>query len=408
MRHNWILALALIGSGAAAQDFRVGEFRQHRAAAVKAVNAGDFATAETEAGAARAMLPSAPTVLLLGAQIEVAAGKPDAAKPWLKDYLRRGLWFDATRYPDLAVLLDDNDRNQLAANGAPAGSFETVAQIAGPRLVEGIALDPTGRIYLSSVHDGGLATLDGDSLRVVHDLPDGLGGYGLGLRNGQAWLAMSPGAISGTAAGPQTAEVVRIDLADGVVTARWRDTRPDRSFGDLSLGRTDLYVSDSQHGEVLRLKDMNGPFDILVPEGQLGSPQGLVETPDGAAVIVADYTSGLWRIDLATGAVRQLAVPEDASLVGIDGLTRDGDDLIAVQNGLKPQRILRLHMRSDWQVLQSAEILLKSDLAEESTSGAVFDGRYWFVARSQWSDFNDDGSEKPDAKPAIIGVMNLH
>ncbi|ESQ75346.1 SMP-30/gluconolactonase/LRE family protein [Asticcacaulis sp. AC402] len=407
MRWTGLFAAAtwLAAGSVMAQDFEIGAFRQHRAAAVAAVNSGNFATARMEVSQARAMLPSAPSVLLLGAQIEAAAGDSQATKAWLDDYLKRGLWFDPARYPGLAAVLDDAGKAQLAANGADFGTFSTLAEIPDAVLVENVAIAGDGKLYFSTVREGALNRFE--PRFIVHDLPGGQGGYGLVADGKTAWLAVSPGGVAGVSAALREAELLHIDLKDGTVVARFSDYGA-KGFNDLALGRTDLYSSDSQGGAVYRLKGRAGKIETLIPAGKLGSPQGLAESPDGKTLIVADYPSGLWRVDLATGAASLLAVPDDVALPGTDGVTRDGNDLIVVQNGVSPARVLRVHLTPDWQVIESVEVLLRGGVLEEPTGGVIYGGDYVFVARSQWTDFGEDGAKVPaGVKPAIIGRLKL-
>ncbi|MCP6335836.1 hypothetical protein NL449_27850, partial [Klebsiella pneumoniae] len=83
--------------------------------------------------------------------------------------------------------------------------------------------------------------------------------------------------------------------------------------------------------------------------------------------------------------------------------------LIAVQNGFKPNRILRLLMSADWSAVEKAEVLLRGhpDL-EEPSGGQVIGDRFVFVARSQWSEFDDKGNIRRDTPaPVVIGEIPL-
>lgn len=404
-----LAGLSLCGP-AAGQDFHAGDFRAARAAAVKAVNAGDFTTAEAKLAEARAMVPWAPSVLLLGAQIEAAAGKPDAAKPFLAEYVARGLWFDRTRYADLAPLMDSDLIAKLDANAAPLGTFTQVARSDDLRLVEGLAVDTLGRIYLTTVHHGALNALAGGAIHPMLTADSGQGAYGLGFRDGVLWLALASNAVSEgyDAAKPAPSEVARFDLKTSRITYFPADSI-GISFGDIALGQKDIYVSDGAHGGVFRLKDSTGPWQTLIAPGTLGSPQDMVESQDAKALAVADYTSGLYRIDLTTGAVTTVTVPADASVAGIDGMAPYGNDLIAVQNGINPARVLRLHMSPDWQAIDKVEVLLRGPDLDQPTGGQVVGDDFFFVARSQWSDFDDDG--KPlvgNHGPVVIGDLKLN
>jgi hypothetical protein len=132
-------------------------------------------------------------------------------------------------------------------------------------------------------------------------------------------------------------------------------------------------------------------------------------TPDGKALIVADYSSGLWRVDRATGAAVRLGAPGTASLIGVDGLISDGQFLYALQNGTAPQRVLRLTPDAGWSRIEAVEVLA-ANLPQivEPTTGLVHDGELVFVSRSQWSDFDREGAlTTPEPEPALISRLRL-
>jgi hypothetical protein len=141
----------------------------------------------------------------------------------------------------------------------------------------------------------------------------------------------------------------------------------------------------------------------------MDNPQGLAENADATVLMVTDFTSGLYRVDLTSGAMARLLPPAEGNLLGITSLSRYGNDLIAVQNGLKPNRVLRLHMSADWTQVEQVEVLLRSPKSlSQPTQGVVNGDDFVFVADSQWSNLDDRGNAKSDTPPpAVIGVIKL-
>jgi hypothetical protein len=143
----------------------------------------------------------------------------------------------------------------------------------------------------------------------------------------------------------------------------------------------------------------------------------MARADQGRALIVADYGSGLHRIDLATGDDELLAEPEDVTLTGIDGMAADGADLIVTQNGFAPQRVLRLNLSPDGHAVRSVRVLLSNpalaagapDLALGAVAGTGADRAYIFVARSGWAEVGAKGmmTRAAAAAPATIGWIDL-
>ena len=203
--------------------------------------------------------------------------------------------------------------------------------------------------------------------------------------------------------------LLRIDLETGKVLARHAPPADGtkRQLGDLTVGPDGaVYASNSLGGEIWRLGPGAKSLDRLVSSPELGSPQGLAMAADGRRLLVADYSSGLHVVDLASGAVSPVVIPQDVTLLGVDGLARSGQTLIAVQNGVAPQRLLRLWPTPDGKRLTRVETLAANlpDL-DEPTSGAMRGDDFVFVARSQWTDFGDDGLKT--AEPKAARVMGL-
>jgi hypothetical protein len=280
----------------------------------------------------------------------------------------------------------------LVAGPARAAEPQTVAEIAAPLLIEGIAHD--GRsLYLGAIAGRQILTLDPAGLPSVLPVGPLLGVFGMACRGRRLWAATAD------LAHPGQSELIEIDLERHRVVGRYRPPRELTAaiFGDVALGDGgEVFVSDSK-GSVLRMR-RGGALQALVPPGKLRSPQGMVL--DGGSLIVADYASGLHRVDLATGA---LTVIEGGGIRGIDGLVRHGGDLIAIQNGASRPRVIRLPIAKP----ADAEILVESGVLIEPSLGTVVGDRLLFVGRSQWGEANDKGEVKPGAGPTRIMSLAL-
>jgi len=161
------------------------------------------------------------------------------------------------------------------------------------------------------------------------------------------------------------------------------------NFNDLAQdARGTLYLSDAVSGQIWRLAADATALEELVPTG-LASPQGLVVAADGRTLFVADYSRGLWRVELPGGALHAVAGPADLVLAGIDGLVADGrGGLVAIQNGVNPHRVVRLALDAAGTRVEAGQILAMG-LAEmnEPTLAEVVGDQLFFVANSQWGSF---------------------
>lgn len=428
---SWIIgaAMAVVCGAAWAQsappsaaESDVAAFRRLRGEAVAAANKGDMATASVRLAEADARVPNHPGLTVLRAKVEAAQDHMPAAVAMMDRYAALGFTIDITADEMLQRISIENGFApvllQLNANAAPMGKLEIVGQIEGAFLAEAVAFDAArDRFLISGVHGRTILAVKREKSlsRYLAASPDIDSIQGLVVDADRRLLWAS------TSARPQGKDmpadhkgrggILKIDLASGRVLARYdAPTAPDRAMGDIALGGDGaVYVSDSLTGEVWRLRPGAAALDRIVAPGMLASPQSMAATPDGRRLIIADYTSGLYAIDLANGAVSRLPVPDNASLIGTDGLIRDGDDLIAFQNGTSPQRVLRLKLDAGFTRVTGWSVLAANlPNLEEPTSGVVVGDDLVFVARSQWTDFNEDGTLRRNPPgPAVIARLKL-
>ena len=414
---------------AASAESDVQAFRRLRAEAVAAAGADDLVTAASRLAEADALIPNHPGLMLMRARLAVGAGQPEAAMTQLNRYAGAGLVMDLAGDRVLSALTGHPDFDALAAvidaNRAPigAGRLSEVARVDGSVIVESLIRDETrGRWLVSQVRGRTIVALSDDGtvsdFLVLGAAPEigGVLGMALDAEAGLLWAATSPlpPAVYGLGADAvlPPPELLKIDLSTGVVLARIAAPSGalERGLGDIVRASNGaIHVADSVTGELLVLRPGASRLEVLLPAGTLGSPQGMVVTPDGTGLIVADYSSGLWRVDRATGAAKRLLQPAIDSLIGVDGLTTDGRFLYGFQNGVAPQRVLKLTPDAGWSSILAVEVLAANlPIIDEPTTGLVRNRELVFVSRSQWSDFGGDGAQTTAAPaPAIIARLPL-
>lgn len=418
-----VLALLGLASAAAAQS-DVAEFRRLRSEGVAAANADDLATADNRLAQADALIPNHPGMMLMRARLAAQGPNPADGLAHLRRYADAGLVVDPSRDPALSQLAGtpgyDEAVARIAVNRQPVGAdrLSVVASLPAGLLVESVVRDEAhGRWLVSTIAERTILAVadDGSVTPWLAEIPQTGGLLGLTADPARGWLwaasAPLPPALHAAQGELPRAALLRIELETGRINAWFEAPTGDgHAFGDVALGPDGTaYVADAS-GAIFRVRPvMEATLETVAAAGAVAAPQGMVVTPDGKALIVADYSSGLLRIDLATGVLVRLAAPADASLIGVDGLASDGRGIYALQNGVAPQRVLKLTLDVNWSRIDVVEVMA-ANLPEidEPTTGLVHEGGLVFVSRSQWSDFDDDGALKPGADgPAIIARLRL-
>ena len=398
----------------------VDQGQQIAGEAIKAADAGNLATAADLFAKALALRPNHPGLTLRLARMSARAGRNDAAVRALADYAAMGLITDPN-HPDFKSVAADPRmtaiRARLVDNAKPVGTPAVFATVDEPRLLaEGIAHDPSiGRTYISDVHKRRVLTIDaaGKTSTLIGEGANGLlGAFGITLDNGTLWIAGS--------ALPQTANLKPADKGRAGIFAFDTDGRFKKSvllaakgkefaLGDLAVAKTgDVFASDSIGAGIYRLAPAGTAVETFIESDEFHSPQGITLSADEAKMAIADYANGIHIIDRAAKRDTVLAMPPHTTLHGIDALIRHGRDLIAVQNGIDPQRVIVIRMKPDWTTIESAEVLAANlpDMSEP-TLATLVDGDLLIIGNGQWSRFNDDGTIKGEEPFAPTRILRL-
>jgi sugar lactone lactonase YvrE len=203
------------------------------------------------------------------------------------------------------------------------------------RLVEGIASDGK-TIWVSSILDRQVLACR-KTCRTIATLPAPLHPFAIAWdrQRKQLWVAADcpPGVPAITAC--ERGALIGLD-SRGRVRARISPSVGSFHPGDVSAAGGQVFVSDSQNGLVFRLLPSGKALMVVNLPGDGKSAQGTALTPDGEALIAADYSLGVRALDLATFKATVLPRQDGKPLRGIDGLARCGSTYYGIYNGAAP------------------------------------------------------------------------
>jgi hypothetical protein len=152
-----------------------------------------------------------------------------------------------------------------------------------------------------------------------------------------------------------------------------------------------IAVTDSARGAVLQLTTAN-QWRTLAEPGTFGYPNGLTYLAAAERLVVADLR-GLWTIDPKTSRMTAVEAPQGTFVGGIDGLYAVDGSLLAIQNGLRPHRVVRIALTEGAQRVERVEVIA-SNLPElaDMTTAAVGRGDITVLALSQLVQLVSSGS----------------
>ncbi len=123
---------------------------------------------------------------------------------------------------------------------------------------------------------------------------------------------------------------------------------------------------------------------VLLASGDMASMRGVAMQPDGNVMYVADREMGILVIDVKGHRAMKLITPETLNLGGIDGLYLWNNRLVVIQNGNKPQRLMRLQLDASGTKVEAVRPLAVAQTAFDNPSYGTIKGEdIYYFANSQ-------------------------
>lgn len=377
--------------------------------ATAALAAGDTLAAADSVLAAARRWPTQPAYWLAAARWQGLAGRPAVALEALASLTALGGGWDPAD-PRLAPVARDP---RLATLQPPPRVTRStvVATLSDPDFhPEGVAWDPrTQRLFVGSVHRGTVMVIARDG-GITPFVPAGTAGlravFGIlaDTTRNLLWVSSAdvPERDGGVATPRLPSAVYAFSLATGQFVRQWSFPPGDVAhlIGELVLAPDgSIWGTDSEQPTLYRVpadpsRTVLEPVALTHPDW--GSLQGLTFSEDGRQAWVADWTTGLFHVDLGGGVVTPVATPPGTTLLGIDGLYRVGaGHLLAIQNGIAPHRVVALDLDARGTRLRTLRPLDHPPGDGEPTLGVVTEGGLLYVGGSLWPFYEAGGRLRP-------------
>ncbi len=167
------------------------------------------------------------------------------------------------------------------------------------------------------------------------------------------------------------------------------------TLSSITVGKDGkVFVADGLHNEIYTVE--GNALKLVVANPRLTSIRGLAVSDDGNTLYFADYALGIFGADLKSGTGFPLE-HETKHLVlgGIEGLYWYAGTLVAIENGMSPNRIIRLSLSADG---KSVSKMMPLDVANPAfdipTYGTIVGNDLYFIANSQKNLYGQYGDLK--------------
>jgi sugar lactone lactonase YvrE len=373
-----------------------------------------------------------PRYMLSVATIEARLGHKEEALKWIEKYVATGITFDSSRDEDLKSLMTTGTGAKVAElmkeRSLPVSNAEFICELPQAdtmpediAYLKGADAKSTVSFYVSSIQHHTIYRVSlpksGSRQCTMEELPlpaEAKRWPTLAIsadpKRKVLWVTAS--AMPGFSGIPKEeqgkAVLMEIDPVSGKVLHRFDPgTSGPAVLGDMCVtDQGTVYVTDSVGGGVYRLHgDLQTAKLEKIADGFF-SPQTPVLSRDGKRLFVADYTMGIAVIDLPeagttpnpSAKLNYLPHPENVAVVGLDGLYRNGDSLIGIQNGTEPERILRFQMNPAQTEITGNQVIHQIGQLDP-THAVEVDGWLYATTNVGWSKVDDDtGQLKPGEK----------
>ncbi|MDH5598471.1 MAG: hypothetical protein OEY34_05075 [Cyclobacteriaceae bacterium] len=208
------------------------------------------------------------------------------------------------------------------------------------------------------------------------------------------------------------AGVFAFDLKSGELSKAFI-TEEGQWFGDLEIAKNgQVFISDSSEPVIYTIEPQTDGFeqvDVLYDfSGYLYNLQGITLDQKQSKLFMSDYILGIYSIDLNTHDFVEIAHPTISSLKGIDGLYYYENSLIAIHNGLKPNKVSRYYLNADQTEIIREEIIDRGRIEfDEPTLGTFYNDSFIYIANSPWSHYIKGSFDQKNVTNPIILKFEL-
>jgi hypothetical protein len=407
---------ALFAQAAKPPSTATDRFAQLQAELRRTHENGDFAAYLAGSRALYAFLNGSPRATLQLMSAETLAGRPQEALRSFAEYVAMGQSdeavlkaksFDALRVsPGYQTL-----RDAMAENTRSISSASAALRLDTARVPEDIDYDPlTKSFFVSTVLGQQILQVDmAGRTKAFAAAPDHWPMMALKIDPRRRIVWATEVAVEGFASIRKEdwgrSAVLQYDLRTGRLLQRIEGPAK-AALGDMALDSNgNAIVADGDQGGVYRI-DAGTRRVERIEGGDFISPQTPVVLADGRHVLVPDYVRGIGILDLASRRVVWIGAPGKHALSGIDGLYAAGRILIATQNGVAPERVVRFTLDAAGTGIASEGIIERgTSTLGDPTHGVIVGDDFYYIADSGWNVLDDHGNILPGKALPAASIM---
>ncbi|MDR2012932.1 MAG: hypothetical protein LBQ20_07810 [Rhodanobacter sp.] len=370
--------------------------------------------------------PNSGDIKLMLATAYAVQGMKSETYDLLLKMQKQGYGFDLKDNPNFAKVADtkvwgyvlDNFNRNLKPFGEGKIAF-TLPK--GDTLFESLAYDPKRQQFLAgSVREGKIYHVSKEGVLEDFITPDAQNGlwsvYAMAVDadNDVLYVASTASVYfkGFSAADYGKSGVFKFSLSSGKLIEKYLLTqgKEPNTLTSIAVGKGgQVFAADALLNKIYRLD--GGALKLMVENPAFTSLRGLTVSGDGKMLYFADYTMGVFGVDLTVGKPFDLIYePDKLTLGGVDGLYWYDNNLVVIQSGMSPIRIMRLTLdTSGHRVMRGVALDAANPAFVLPTYGTIDGDGLYFIANSQKNEYDTYGTPKDAAalKPVVVFRSDL-
>ncbi|HKW64574.1 MAG TPA: hypothetical protein VJN89_18630 [Candidatus Acidoferrum sp.] len=366
-----------------------------------------------EVEGAMPQVPDRGAALFILARLYERAGEPQKALALLKECVALDQGFDPGAHRRFQPLKDNPEFQKLeeqVQRAYPPVHRASVAFTVPDKdlFPEGLAVDAEKRVfYMGSMHRKKIVKIT-EAGQVSDFVKDGaydlmpVGGVHVDPADHGVWAATDAGERD-------RPELLHFDAQGKLLERYAAPGAGPHDLNDLVLrGESEVYATDTEGNRVFRFDRKSHSFTALKFPRPIFEPNGITVSDDGEVLYVADDL-GVLRVNLKTGEAEDVKPAPHDTLAGIDGLYWYKGGLVGVEYGTGAYRVMRWKLSRDGRAVTSSEVLERgTELVNDPTTGAIFEGKFYFMANTGIYNLeNDKIVDESKLEPVKIAVVTL-
>ncbi len=288
----------------------------------------------------------------------------------------------------------------MEVNGKPYGAGKVVGKVSehySGMLFENIAYDAKNeRFLLASIRSGAIYELNKNQefKEIIAAGDPATGPWGavdlvIDEANDLLWVASStmPQYTGTTQANFGQSMITKYQLSSLEILQGFalKGAQEPMLFSALHLSEQgNLYFVNLFNNQTFKVAKDADSIEALLVLKNLSAIKSITTNSDENILYVSDYDLGVFAIDLETQKIGQIGSSSKGFTAGYDDVFYHQGDLVVIQNGVSPARIMRLVLQKDVLLVNMFPLEAGREEFAALSKGVLSGNDLFYIANSQW------------------------